>query len=87
MVKAADVIFVAGTPAKFSSDNSAKTYEAAYAGKMGGVLWAASAIDGEKIASYTLDAAPRWDGMAAAYGRLYVSLRNGQIVCFGQAED
>ena len=29
----------------------------------------------------TLDAPPVHDGLAAAYGRLYVSARNGKLVC------
>ncbi|NQU22362.1 MAG: PQQ-binding-like beta-propeller repeat protein [Candidatus Nealsonbacteria bacterium] len=84
VVLAADVVFIAGTPAYFRDDPSAKKYEAAYAGKLGGLLWAASASDGKQLASYPLDAPPRWDGMAAAGGRLFISLADGQVICMGR---
>lgn len=45
---------------------------------------AASATDGTKLAQYPLDAPPRWDGMAAANGRLLLSLANGTLVCLGE---
>ena len=82
MVVAGDVVFVAGTPAHFSPDHPAAKYEAAHAGKLGGVLWAASAADGSKLAEYKLDAAPCWDGLAAANGSLFVSLRDGTVQCW-----
>jgi hypothetical protein len=50
---------------------------------MGGVLWAASAATGEKLARYALDAPPTWDGLAAANGLLFLSLADGRIVCWG----
>ncbi|KPK41737.1 MAG: hypothetical protein AMK72_14955 [Planctomycetes bacterium SM23_25] len=84
MVLAGDVLFVAGTPAHFPPDHPAAKYEAAHEGRLGGVLWAASATDGTKLARCQLDAAPTWDGMAAANGRLYVSLADGAVVCLGE---
>jgi len=80
-----DVLFVAGTPAYFPPDHSPLKYEAAYEGKLGGVLWAASVSDGRKLAEYKLPAAPRWDGLAAANGRLFVCLTSGEVVCFEPA--
>jgi len=77
-------VFVAGTPVGFPPDEPVAKYEAAYDGKLGGVLWAASAADGKKLGQYKLDAAPAWDGLAAAYGKLYLSLKDGSIVCFGE---
>ena len=82
--QAGELLFVAGTPAHFPPDHPAEKYEAAYAGKLGGVLWVASAADGKKLSSRKLDAAPCWDGMAAAGGRLFVSLQNGHVVCLGR---
>ncbi len=79
MVLAGDVLFVAGTPVVFPPDDLAKAYE----GRMGGVLWAASATSGEKLAEYKLDAPPAWDGMAAAGGRLFIALADGRMVCMG----
>lgn len=77
LVLAGDTVFVAGTPAVFPADDLAKAYE----GRVGGVLWAASASTGEKVAECKLDAPPVWDGMAVANGRLFVSLQDGRVLC------
>ncbi|MCK4293843.1 MAG: PQQ-binding-like beta-propeller repeat protein [Planctomycetes bacterium] len=74
-----DVLFVAGTPVAFPKDDLAKAYE----GRMGGILWAASASTGEKLAQYTLDAPPAWDSLAAANGLLFLSLVDGRVICMG----
>jgi len=79
MALADDVLFVAGTPVVFPEGDLAKAYE----GRMGGILWAASASAGEKLAQYTLDAPPAWDGLAAANGRLFLSLADGRVICMG----
>jgi len=79
LVLAGDTLFVAGTPVAFPADDLAKAYE----GKMGGVLWAASASTGEKVAECKLDAAPVWDGMAVANGHLFISLQDGRVMCMG----
>jgi outer membrane protein assembly factor BamB len=74
-----DVLFVAGTPVAFPQDDLAKAYE----GRMGGILWAASASTGEKLAQHTLDAPPAWDSLAAANGLLFLSLADGRVICMG----
>lgn len=79
MALAADVVFVAGAPLVFDLDDVAATYE----GRYGGVLWAVSAVDGSQLAEYTLDVLPAWDGMAAAYGRLFIVNQDGSIACWG----
>ena len=38
--------------------------------------------DGRVLAKTELDSSPVYDGMAAAGGKLYVSLKNGSLVCF-----
>jgi hypothetical protein len=80
MALAGDVLFVAGTPVAFPEDDLAKAYE----GRMGGILWTASAATGEKLAAYQLDAAPVWDSLAAAEGRLYMATQDGKLRCFGK---
>jgi hypothetical protein len=70
---------VAGTPVVFPKGDLAKAYE----GRMGGILWAASASTGEKLAQYKLDAPPAWDSLAAANGLLFVSLADGRVLCMG----
>ena len=79
MALANDVLFVAGAPVVFPEGDLAKAYE----GRMGGVLWAASTSTGEKLAQYTLDAPPAWDGLAAANGLLFLSLADGRVLCMG----
>jgi len=82
MALAGDVLFVAGTPVAFPEGDLAKAYE----GRMGGVLWAASAATGEKLAEYKLDAAPVWDSMAVAGNRLYIATQDGKLRCFGERQ-
>lgn len=86
MVLAGEALFVAGVPAYFPPDHPVKKYEDAYAGKLGGLLWVASRADGKKLAQHKLAASPVWDGMAVANGRLYVSLRDGSVLCMGKGE-
>jgi len=90
MLLADDVLFVAGNPMKdllvYNRSNrveEAQTYVASYEGELGGVMWALSKANGNKLAEYRLDAAPCWDGMAAANNRLYIATTDGSIVCFG----
>ncbi len=80
MALADDVLFVAGTPVAFPRGDLAKAYE----GRMGGVLWAASAETGKKIAEVKLDAAPVWDSLVVAEGRLYIATADGMIRCYGK---
>jgi outer membrane protein assembly factor BamB len=47
----------------------------------GALLIAFSASDGSELARYQLDSSPIFDGMAAADGRLYLSLENGHVCC------
>lgn len=83
MALADDVLFVAGTPVAFPQDDLAKAYE----GRMGGILWAASASTGQKLARYTLDAPPAWDSLAVANGLLFLSLADGRVICMGPKTD
>jgi len=68
VLAAADVVFVAGA--------------AEAKGKNPGRLWAYSATDGSELTTRNLPAAPRFDGMAATPGRLYVATADGAILCF-----
>jgi len=80
MALAGDTVFVAGAPLVFDL----KDLGATYAGRRGGVLWAASADDGSKLAQYTLDVLCAWDAMAAAYGKLFIVNQDGSIDCWGR---
>ncbi len=56
--------------------------DAALKGQKGALLWAVSIADGNEVAQYNLESLPVWDGMAAANGRLYLSMKNGKVKCF-----
>ncbi len=75
MALADKVLFVAG-PAADAGDGLEERDENQEA-----LLMAISASDGTELAKYRLDSSPVWDGMAAANGRLYLSLENGQVLC------
>jgi hypothetical protein len=52
-----------------------------------GRLLAVSAADGEVLADYELAAGPRFDGMAAVAGRVFISCQDGSVVCLAAAGD
>jgi outer membrane protein assembly factor BamB len=75
MVLAGKVIFVAGLLAG-EIDGADGPDES-----RGAALIALSADDGTELGRCALPSIPVFDGMAAAYGRLYVSMKNGSLVC------
>jgi len=95
MVLADDTLFVAGPPSIFDEKEEWKqiyehTAQAKFArqaemlqGSQGSLLWAVSAVSGEKLCEHTLQSIPVWDGMAAAYGCLYLPMENGTLICVG----
>jgi hypothetical protein len=83
MVRAGDTIFVAGAPDVVDP----KDPHGAWEGRKGGVLAVFAAGDGKRLAEYKLPAPPVWDGMAAAAGQLFISTRNGDIVCMGRRQE
>jgi len=83
MVRAAETIFVAGVPDVVDP----KDPHGAWEGRKGGVLAVFAADDGKKFAEYKLPALPVWDGMVAAGGRLFISTRDGGIVCMGKRQE
>ena len=56
-------------------------------GRKGARLWAVGKADGKKLAELRLDAAPVFDGLIAARGRLYLAALNGQVLCLGAKQD
>ncbi len=93
MVLADQTLFVAGPPDVVDEEDiwgrtlepqvqaKLKAQSAALEGQQGSLLWAVSAADGSKLAEYKLESVPAFDGMAAANGRLYLSMKNGCILC------
>jgi len=45
-------------------------------------LWAIDRATGKTLAEYPLPAAPVFDGMIAANGKLFITLRNGEVACY-----
>ena len=86
MVLCGKVLYVAGPPdlldeeeafRTFSSEKTQKLLERqarAYEGAEGGVLWAVSALGGNKLAEKKIGDIPVFDGLVAAYGKLYICL-------------
>jgi hypothetical protein len=46
-------------------------------------LLACSPEDGEVLARYAIPAAPVFDSLAAARGQLFLTLKNGNVICLG----
>jgi outer membrane protein assembly factor BamB len=78
MVRAGDILFVAGAPDVVDP----KDPHGAWEGRKGGVMAAFTTGDGKRLAEYKLPAPPVWDGMAAAGGRLYMATMDGKVLCF-----
>jgi len=93
MVMADKTLFIAGPPDIIDEEQIFKNPGAlgiarklreqteAFDGQKGALLHAVSAPDGRKLAEYKLESVPVWDGMAAANGRLYLSMKNGRVLC------
>ena len=79
MLLSKDTVFVVGAPLVFPLDDLPGTY----AGRSGAILRAVSAADGATLAEYKLSQLPVWDGMAAAYGRLFLVNKDGSAECWG----
>jgi len=97
MVLAGDALFVTGPPDVVDEEKSVRALSdpemqtklaeqsAAFEGKHGALLVAVSPSDGRKLAAYRLDSMPRFDGMIAAGGALYLSTVDGKVVCLRPA--
>jgi len=77
MVRAGDMIFLAGMSATPVSGDPHATFE----GRAGGMLRTASAVDGKALAHRKLTSPPVWDGLAAAGGRMYMVAMDGSVTC------
>ena len=80
MVLAGESLFVAGPLGETHQS------PAAFEGKEGIRLRAISVADGTPLAEVELDALPVFDGMAAANGRLYLSMKGGSLLCLVDAD-
>jgi outer membrane protein assembly factor BamB len=57
---------------------------AAFEGRKGGVLRIVGKTDGRTVSEHTLPSPPVFNGAAAAGGRLFLSLEDGSLACFGR---
>ncbi len=80
MFAAGEKLFLAGTPDRVDPADPWAAFEA----RSGGVIRAISLRDGHKLAGGKLAAAPVFDGMATAYGRLFLATVDGHILCLGK---
>ncbi|MGD8499831.1 MAG: PQQ-binding-like beta-propeller repeat protein [Phycisphaerales bacterium] len=80
MLHAGELLFLGGMPYAADQVDLETTYE----GSKGGLVWVMSTSNGQKLAEYSVDSPPVWDGMAAANGRLYLSLENGCILSLAE---
>jgi hypothetical protein len=93
MVLTEAALFAAGPPDVEDEVESLKTLldpetqqklaeqSAAFEGKRGAFLIAVSRDNGEELAAYSLDFVPRFDGLIAANGKLFVSSLGGEVLC------
>ncbi len=75
-------LVVAGPPGEVDTDAPWSTFE----GKGGGRLCVLDADSGEILSGLDLPAPPAWNGMAAAGGKLYLALRNGELRCYARGQ-
>ena len=89
LVLANDTLLLAGPPESASVRTSELILsdphkaEAAFRGRHGAALCLVDATNGESLTRYELESSPVFDGMIAARGRVFLSLEDGSIVCFG----
>jgi hypothetical protein len=96
MTLTGNALFIAGPPDVVNEEEAFRRFgdtdvmaelaeqDAVSAGRKGAQLWTVSPHNGKKLAEYSLDSIPIFDGMAAAYGRLYVSMEDGSVKCLGK---
>jgi len=92
LIKTADTLFVAGPEDLIdeevvfdnarSKDNQKLLHaqNQAIRSSQGGKLTAISVNNGGLVQTITLDSGPVWDGMAVAYGKVYIAGKDGSIV-------
>lgn len=76
LVKTPDILFAAGPRGSESISSDALE------GRTGALLLAVNPKTGDVVNEMPLPSAPVWDGMAAANGSLYLSLTDGDILCY-----
>ena len=83
MLKSGSNLYLGATPVEIPADDP----NAAYEGRLGGMIWVVSAKDGAKIAEYRLESPVVWDGLAAAGNSLYLTTTDGTVQCLAGNEE
>ncbi|MHC4581927.1 MAG: hypothetical protein ACYS14_10755, partial [Planctomycetota bacterium] len=88
MVLTSDKLVVAGPPDLRRKEAGILAYTneeeslAAFTGQKGVMLRVIDKVNGATVSEQKLDAMPVFDGMSAAHGRIFVSLKNGDLQCW-----
>jgi hypothetical protein len=77
MVATKDRIYVAGPPDVLKEGDELAALE----GRAGGRLRVVDAASGETISEIGLKSPPVFDGMIAAFGRIYLATEDGSVIC------
>jgi outer membrane protein assembly factor BamB len=85
MVLTRESLFVAGPPA-IRNESTAEAL-ARWQGERGGMLWCLSTESGEKKGQLRLPSPPVYEGMAAAYNRIFMALKDGSVICLEPAKE
>jgi hypothetical protein len=72
---------VAGPPDEVDPEDPLAAFE----GRKGGVLRLVDKRDGQTISEHKLTASPVFNGIAVAADRLFLTLEDGSVACFGKA--
>ena len=80
MVIANDKALLAGWVDKIDPSDAWAKIE----GRQGGELRMVSMADGSELAKVQLESIPVWNGMAAADEKIFISLKNGKVICLGE---
>jgi hypothetical protein len=75
------LLYIAGAPA-IRNEATVEALEK-WQGKKGGSLWCLATKDGKKVSQLPLPSPPVYEGMATAYGMLYLALKDGSAICLG----
>jgi hypothetical protein len=80
MVLANEKLCLAGAPDVVDGGDPWGAFE----DRKGGAVEIYRAADGEKTGDYKLGSTPVYDGLAAANGRLFLTLRDGTVLCLAK---
>jgi hypothetical protein len=83
MLLANDHLIVVGPKDAIDPEDPHATFE----GRTGSTLQIVSPRDGTILNELQLKATPVFDGMAAASGKLFISMKNNTLICFGERSE